>query len=305
MDPKKKELVEQLAQIKKVGKRPSTHPLYQRMKGDFTDEEMAEYKTIKGYGNLETFRVRWIERRLQVEVKEFVIVREDSKVDEAYGQFLPFPCIVQKEGGRKDESAVKAAMTHAFKCITMGSEYLEWNDMTDRLEFFYSRRRFRNMFRQSWIETVHKREAQTQLAFRTVSRKKERRKDTRTKSQHGSTLPADQCKPVAVAHDALARNRVKFERAHIQWIMTFLFSFCFQYTLRQSAMHDRRLHQQQRRSLPFKLFRMLPFEFLLELSIILQLLLKLLLQLPLKFLLQEFKRRFRRWVLERGNGRHW
>ena len=64
-------------------------------------------------------------------------VKSYSFVNRNHGCYRPFGAIVQKEGGWKDKAAVRGTAVMALKCIKMGGEWMDWNFLTERLEFWH------------------------------------------------------------------------------------------------------------------------------------------------------------------------
>ena len=57
---------------------------------------------------------------------------------------------MQKEGGWKDKAAVRGTAVMALKCIKMGGEWMDWNFLTERLEFWHIRRARLEDFTEAW-----------------------------------------------------------------------------------------------------------------------------------------------------------
>ena len=116
-----------------------------------------EYDNLKKQGGKkreaqEEFRLHWVSQKLKdLESKrgKFTVGKTEQRNKAVH---LPFGAIVQREGGRRDPSAVKAALNHCLKSMHMGKDWVFWNPMTERVEFEYIRRSHINSFTKAWTE---------------------------------------------------------------------------------------------------------------------------------------------------------
>ena len=132
--------------------------MWQRVKKDMTEEQQAAYKKIEQMpagqkqAEMEKYRLYFIKMKKD----ETEVIRESkktvSKIDVTIGCHYPFEIIVKKEGGFRSKSAIKAAITRVMKCIVMGPPFVEFNEMSERVEFLFVRKKKLDVFDKSWEE---------------------------------------------------------------------------------------------------------------------------------------------------------
>jgi hypothetical protein len=141
----------------------SRHKLGVEMMKQLTPEEFARYKTLKKHTELNSFRLEWVDKKLKAAEAEREKTRTWTKREETVGKFLPFGMIVKAEGGWRDLSAIRAALTRVSKCLAMGEGWVQWNKMTDRLEFKFTRSRHIEAFERAWRERAQMNAAKPKL----------------------------------------------------------------------------------------------------------------------------------------------
>ena len=146
-------LIADLEEITGSGRMTSRHRLQKTMMRELTEQKKSEYHALKGkHDLLEAFRLEWAEKKLAASEKSREHVKALSKKAEMVGVHLPIGVIVRKEGGWKDESAVRAAVTRVLKCIALAGKYVKWNGMTERWEFWLSRDFVSDSLEKLWAE---------------------------------------------------------------------------------------------------------------------------------------------------------
>ena len=153
---KEEELAKDLEAVIQSGTLDSRHKLSQRMNMDLKldPQKQADLKKLKGHDEKNKFRIAWAQQKLKDLKKEISQRKSFTKLDVEVGKYLPFSLIVKKEGGWKDKAAVIAAMKYVTKAIAMGGKWTEYNDMTERVDFFYVRKSKKEIFQKSWEEVV-------------------------------------------------------------------------------------------------------------------------------------------------------
>ena len=123
-----------------------------------SDPELAEaYKMVgKSYDAQRNFRHKWAEQKHQ-EVKAERLKREVSELeDEDIGDYVPFTVLWQREGG--DEAAFMAAKNYLVSALRLHNSgqtiskrpWLNYNNMTKRMEILHVKKRFTIRMREMW-----------------------------------------------------------------------------------------------------------------------------------------------------------
>jgi hypothetical protein len=123
------------------------HPAQKEMKKKY----QAVSNTLKKRMRCDWSKERFDDLKVTKEYKE---VHERIEIEK--GQYMPLTLVVQAEGGPfgwDDEEAVRAACLYASKCTVMGHPWIEWNGMTERIEYLYMKKEVRDIFKRSWIRT--------------------------------------------------------------------------------------------------------------------------------------------------------
>ena len=108
------------------------------------------------------FRKKWA----AAQYKDIVLKKEKTvswqKIDKEKGTYMPFPCVVDAEGGGSKvpgayEQAFEAALSYCSKCIMMGGVWVHDNEMTGRREYLYVKVSVTREFTECWSAyEVHK-----------------------------------------------------------------------------------------------------------------------------------------------------
>ena len=142
-DPEEKELLD--CMINGVDPRTKWGQRFTRS----SDGKSQEYFKMTQKDKQE-FRKDWASK----EAKKIKRTRERSqayqRIDETTGEYVPFSILWQREGGHRDPQALKAAITHATKCVQMGTPWVTVNDMTDRVEYLHLKRTLTERFSHCW-----------------------------------------------------------------------------------------------------------------------------------------------------------
>ena len=78
------------------------------------------------HDDLAAFRLAWADKKLAAVEKSREHSTALSKKTETLGMHLPIGINVRKEGGWKEESAVRVAVARVLKCIALGGTYVKW-----------------------------------------------------------------------------------------------------------------------------------------------------------------------------------
>ena len=136
----------------------ASNKVWQRVKGLMADHEKLAYKKLEQlppgqkHSEMEAFRVRMVSEKRAVAFEERSQTKSFSKIDMTIGVHYPFEIIVKKKGGFKSKSVVKAACTRVMKCIVMGPPFIEYNEMSERVEFLFVRKRNMDVFEKQWTQ---------------------------------------------------------------------------------------------------------------------------------------------------------
>ena len=122
------------------------------MLADLTSTKKAEYDSLKGHTALEKFRLELAELKLACCEKTRDRSQKLSKTEANVGVHLPIGVIMKKEGGWQDPSAVIAGCSRVLKCIALNGKYIKWNQMSERWEFWFSRKYITDSFEKTWAE---------------------------------------------------------------------------------------------------------------------------------------------------------
>ena len=104
----------------------------------------------KKFKDQRAFRMKWLKQKID----EIDKTRETAKVttegmgliNENQGEYMPFDCIADKEGGAKRPAAITAALNYALACVKFhktgqaagpGAPWLAYHTMTKRWEYLY------------------------------------------------------------------------------------------------------------------------------------------------------------------------
>ena len=112
--------------------------------------QKAEYEACPNNAARAEFRKKWAEAELQVLVSKYQEAKSYEIVDSTIGEYLPFPVIVEREGGWCMEQNVLAAIRYVKKAHSMGGNWVSYNEMSERAEFLYCRKQHRETFAQKW-----------------------------------------------------------------------------------------------------------------------------------------------------------
>jgi hypothetical protein len=113
--------------------------------------QQSEYRAIKS-GEVEKreFRKKWCKEQYDNTEQRRAYSEKRTKVRLNDGVYMPFGLIVTAEGGWQDQDAIKAALNYVAKCICMRGEYLEFNEMTNRWEYLYVKKKVQDQFARQW-----------------------------------------------------------------------------------------------------------------------------------------------------------
>jgi len=108
------------------------------------------YRGLRSQAEKRAFRSEWAAKRLEVLRETKFRTTTLRKQDIEKGIYLPFYCIVDKEGGASRPQAIEAATKYVAKAAKMGSIWVSWNTMTERHEFLYIRKVHIEVFEKAW-----------------------------------------------------------------------------------------------------------------------------------------------------------
>jgi hypothetical protein len=80
------------------------------------------------------------------------------------GGRLPLGVIVRKEGGWRDVTAIRAAVTRVMNCLVLEGKFVKWNSMSERIEFLFTRTHHIETFERIWMERTHMKEATSRVS---------------------------------------------------------------------------------------------------------------------------------------------
>ena len=131
--------------------------LWQRVKQN--DKKIAEdYKAVgKSYSAQRAFRIKWCQERLdQIKQRECQKSHKQEIKDLVEGEYLPVRKIYEAEG--MDKAGMKATTNYVTKCVKFslmeqtlnGHSFMEYNIMTERYEFLYVKKKYKEVFTQAW-----------------------------------------------------------------------------------------------------------------------------------------------------------
>jgi hypothetical protein len=130
-----------------------------------SDQGLAQdYLAVgKAYNSQREFRLKWCKIELAKIVVKKTEIEETMQEEYSQGEYLPFDVIVDREGGPERESAVRAALHYTLCCQRFfkqdhkagNKHFCEYNEMTQRWEFLFLRKGFRENFTKLWrLESV-------------------------------------------------------------------------------------------------------------------------------------------------------
>ena len=96
------------------------------------------------------FRADWV--KVQFAKKQEIREKQTSykKVNFKRGSYRPFSMIYKKQGGAEDPGAMQATLNICRACMKMGGEWLNYNKMSDRIEFFDLEVGWEKDFSEAW-----------------------------------------------------------------------------------------------------------------------------------------------------------
>lgn len=112
-------------------------------KGGLTNAQKAEFRKAWALANYKKVRL----------MKEKRVSWRTTDIRN--GQYVPFPVIVEREGGNSAcpgalEAAIQAAERYANRCAAMGGVWCQPNAMTGRTEYLYIRMEKSEIFEEAW-----------------------------------------------------------------------------------------------------------------------------------------------------------
>ena len=123
----------------------------------------AEYKAVgKQYAPQRAFRAKWTEGTYELASKTRSKTTVMSQSEEVWGTYECFRVIVRLEGDDLDGLIAtltllknQVGMTSRGKLLAGKRPFLMWNDGTERWEFLYVRKGFRDLYTETWtMETI-------------------------------------------------------------------------------------------------------------------------------------------------------
>jgi hypothetical protein len=118
-----------------------------------------EYVALgKSYNAQREFRLKWCKIELAKIVTVKTEIEETVQTEYSHGEYLPFDVIVDREGGEHRMNSVKAALQYVMCCQRFfrqnhkagNKHFCEYNEMTQRWEFLFLRKGFREDFTKLW-----------------------------------------------------------------------------------------------------------------------------------------------------------
>ena len=120
----------------------------QQMSRKFTDEERAQLKGMSNIAKI-AFRKEWVKRQHH---QYFVVkqVQEKSwkKVDLTRGIYMSASKVFAEEGGTVHD--LEAAKKIVNKCVLMGAPFCVYNEWSERYDFLYLRKEFKESMTKAW-----------------------------------------------------------------------------------------------------------------------------------------------------------
>jgi hypothetical protein len=119
----------------------------------------ADYLAVgKSYNAQREFRLKWCKMELTKMETIQTEIEENEQSEYSQGEYLPFDVIVDREGGPKRAASVKAALHYALACqrffkqnhMASSKHFCEYNGMTQRWEFLFLRKGYRENFTKLW-----------------------------------------------------------------------------------------------------------------------------------------------------------
>ncbi len=119
----------------------------------------ADYLAVgKSYNAQREFRLKWCKMELTKMETIQTEIEENEQSEYSQGEYLPFDVIVDREGGPKRAASVKAALHYALACqrffkqnhMAGSKHFCEYNVMTQRWEFLFLRKGYRENFTKLW-----------------------------------------------------------------------------------------------------------------------------------------------------------
>eukprot|EP00974_Lingulodinium_polyedra_P134204 11228322-Lingulodinium_polyedra.AAC.2 len=97
------------------------------------------------------FRLRWAAAQYEkVTTVTHVETHEWQDIDEESGCYEPLERIIELEGGRQYNEAVRAALRYVMKARAMGGKWVMWNPMTERCDILYIKKTCKKIFSTKW-----------------------------------------------------------------------------------------------------------------------------------------------------------
>ena len=97
----------------------------------------------------ENFKINWAFNLYDTLVQTRTKTDEMEESDWAKGTYQPFDMVVSNEGGFSDENLL-ASKKYCSACVEKGGKWIRWNDMSQRLEYFYVKHGHTQSSRQKW-----------------------------------------------------------------------------------------------------------------------------------------------------------
>lgn len=111
------------------------------------------YNQSRAFAAKASYRLEWAKQRYKTKSQEARQSKEWGKIEETNGTYLPIGRIFKEEGG--DKSALRATRLYVSKCVAMSGQWVKFNVMTERDEYFYLRHSCKETFGQKWQMFQH------------------------------------------------------------------------------------------------------------------------------------------------------
>ena len=104
------------------------------------------------------FRQAWANTEYTTMIQKKIHIKSYQVVNASMGTYKPFAVLVKDEGGKDDPECLQAAKKIAAKCVALGGPWVNWNVMSERLEFLHLRKEYNEIMQDSWQQYLEEKD---------------------------------------------------------------------------------------------------------------------------------------------------
>eukprot|EP00973_Karenia_brevis_P059822 8327122-Karenia_brevis.AAC.1 len=120
-------------------------------------DKKRELDMTPGRAGKAALRAKWANEQYQMLKQQKVYTESSKSAWSNDGKYMAFVNVLKAEGGDLCMEGRRAAELYCYKCMMMGGKWVQYNPMTERLEFLYITRGLSEVFSKEWaaVEDEH------------------------------------------------------------------------------------------------------------------------------------------------------